>query len=96
MALSRPFVEYCVRGWDNLPRTLLMYYSNFISSPEGYFHTVVCNADEFKKTTVNHGLHYIWWDNPPKQHPHYVTMDDLEWLPATRHSLGSSTQMTQC
>ncbi|KAL6591046.1 hypothetical protein ACP70R_050099 [Stipagrostis hirtigluma subsp. patula] len=77
MALSRPFVEYCVRGWGNLPRTVLMYYSNSIS-PEGYFHTVVCNAGEFKNTTVNHDLHYISWDNPPKHHLHYLTMDDLD------------------
>ncbi|KAL6638502.1 hypothetical protein ACP70R_023997 [Stipagrostis hirtigluma subsp. patula] len=83
MALSRPFVEYCVWGWDNLPRTVLMYYSNFISSPEGYFHTVVCNAEEFKNTTVNHDLHYIAWDNPPKQHPHYLTMDDLDRMVAS-------------
>lgn len=83
MALSRPFVEYCIWGWDNLPRTVLMYYANFISSPEGYFHTVVCNAEEFKNTTVNHDLHYISWDNPPKQHPHYLTVDDLDRMVAS-------------
>jgi beta-glucuronosyltransferase len=83
MALSRPFVEYCVWGWDNLPRTVLMYYANFISSPEGYFHTVVCNAEEFKNTTVNHDLHYIAWDNPPKQHPHYLTVEDLDRMVAS-------------
>ncbi|RAL50870.1 hypothetical protein DM860_005226 [Cuscuta australis] len=76
MMLSRPFVEYCIWGWDNLPRIVLMYYANFLSSPEGYFHTVICNADEFKNTTVNHDLHFISWDNPPKQHPHYLTLDD--------------------
>ncbi|EOY13015.1 PREDICTED: beta-glucuronosyltransferase GlcAT14A isoform X2 [Theobroma cacao] len=32
--LSHSFVEFCVWGWDNLPRTLLMYYTNFVSSPE--------------------------------------------------------------
>uniref|UniRef100_M8BHC5 Putative Xylosyltransferase 1 n=1 Tax=Aegilops tauschii TaxID=37682 RepID=M8BHC5_AEGTA len=83
MALSRSLVEYSIWGWDNLPRTVLMYYSNFISSPEGYFHTVVCNAEEFKNTTVNHDLHYISWDNPPKQHPHYLTMDDLDRMIAS-------------
>lgn len=76
MMLSRPFVEYCLWGWDNLPRTILMYYANFISSPEGYFHTVICNVDEFMNTTVNHDLHFISWDNPPKQHPHFLTSDD--------------------
>ncbi|XP_072979265.1 beta-glucuronosyltransferase GlcAT14A-like [Typha angustifolia] len=67
--LSRSFAEYCILGWDNLPRTLLLYYSNFISSPEGYFQTVICNSNYYRNTTVNHDLHYIMWDNPPKQHP---------------------------
>ncbi|KAJ4960169.1 hypothetical protein NE237_020079 [Protea cynaroides] len=77
MALSRPFIDYCVWGWDNLPRTVLMYYANFISSPEGYFHTVICNAQEFRNTTVNTDLHFISWDNPPKQHPHLLTLNDM-------------------
>ncbi|KAJ0031916.1 hypothetical protein Pint_13028 [Pistacia integerrima] len=76
MMLSRPFLEYCLWGWDNLPRIVLMYYANFLSSPEGYFHTVMCNAEEFQNTTVNHDLHFISWDNPPKQHPHFLTTDD--------------------
>ncbi|XP_054800870.1 beta-glucuronosyltransferase GlcAT14A-like [Prosopis cineraria] len=77
MALSRSFIDYCIWGWDNLPRTTLMYYTNFISSPEGYFHTVICNAEEFKNTTVNSDLHFISWDNPPKQHPHYLKLQDM-------------------
>ncbi|OIW12433.1 hypothetical protein TanjilG_04182 [Lupinus angustifolius] len=78
MVLSRSFVDYTIWGWDNLPRTVLMYYSNFLSSPEGYFHTVICNAQEFSNTTVNSDLHFISWDNPPKQHPHYLTVDDMQ------------------
>lgn len=77
MVLSRPFIDYCIWGWDNLPRTVLMYYANFLSSPEGYFHTVVCNAKEFQNTTVNSDLHFISWDNPPKQHPHYLNVNDM-------------------
>ncbi|KAI8541598.1 hypothetical protein RHMOL_Rhmol08G0074100 [Rhododendron molle] len=77
MALSRPFIDYCIWGWDNLPRTVLMYYANFMSSPEGYFHTVICNAEEFRNTTVNSDLHFISWDNPPKQHPLYLTVDNM-------------------
>lgn len=65
-------------GWDNLPRVLLMYYTNFVSSPEGYFHTVLCNSPEFKNTTVNHDLRYIAWDNPPKQHPLALTLKDFQ------------------
>lgn len=78
MALSRSFIDYCIWGWDNLPRTVLMYYANFISSPEGYFHTVICNAQEFRNTTVNSDLHFISWDNPPKQHPHHLVLADFQ------------------
>lgn len=77
MVLSRSFIDFCIWGWDNLPRTVLMYYANFISSPEGYFHTVICNAKEFRNTTVNTDLHFITWDTPPKQHPHYLTLQDM-------------------
>ncbi|PKA63383.1 hypothetical protein AXF42_Ash005278 [Apostasia shenzhenica] len=80
MVLSREFVEYSVWGWDNLPRILLMYYSNFVSSPEGYFHTLICNSPEFAATAVNHDLHHIAWDYPPKQHPHILSVNDTAKL----------------
>ncbi|XP_071700744.1 beta-glucuronosyltransferase GlcAT14B-like [Rutidosis leptorrhynchoides] len=76
--LTRSFLEYCIWGWDNFPRTVLMYYTNFVSSPEGYFHTVICNTEEFTKTAISHDLHYIAWDYPPKQHPRYLTIKDFE------------------
>ncbi|XP_026392348.1 beta-glucuronosyltransferase GlcAT14A-like [Papaver somniferum] len=76
--LTRSFLEYCIWGWDNLPRTLLMYYTNFVSSPEGYFHTVICNTEEFKHTAISHDLHYIAWDTPPKQHPRVLTIKDFD------------------
>ncbi|XP_076925115.1 beta-glucuronosyltransferase GlcAT14A-like [Bidens hawaiensis] len=76
MILSRSFVEHCIWGWDNLPRKLLMYYTNFVSSPEHYFQTVICNTPEFVSTVVNHDMHYISWDTPPKQHPHTLTLND--------------------
>ncbi|XP_075476664.1 beta-glucuronosyltransferase GlcAT14A-like [Primulina tabacum] len=78
--LTRSFVEYCIWGWDNLPRTILMYYTNFISSPEGYFHTVICNTEEFRNTAVSHDLHYIAWDTPPKQHPRLLTIKDFSHM----------------
>ncbi|KAI8541536.1 hypothetical protein RHMOL_Rhmol08G0069100 [Rhododendron molle] len=83
MALSRPFIDFCIWGWDNLPRTVLMYYANFISSPEGYFHTVVCNAEEFRNTTVNSDLHFESWDNPPKQHPQYLIVKHMAKMVAS-------------
>lgn len=76
--LSRGFVEYVIWGWDNLPRLLLMYYTNFVSSPEGYFQTLVCNVPELAKNTLNHDLHYISWDYPPKQHPHILGINDTD------------------
>lgn len=75
MILTRSFIEYCIWGWDNLPRIMLMYYSNFVSSPEGYFHTIICNTKEFSNTTVNHDMHFLKWDTPPKQHPRLLTVD---------------------
>ncbi|KAJ9171005.1 hypothetical protein P3X46_019060 [Hevea brasiliensis] len=76
--LTRSFLEYSIMGWNNLPRTLLMYYTNFISSPEGYFHTLICNTEEFRNTAIGHDLHYIAWDTPPKQHPISLTMKDFD------------------
>ncbi|XP_052180897.1 beta-glucuronosyltransferase GlcAT14B-like [Diospyros lotus] len=50
--LSRGFTDYCVNGWDNLPRKLLMYFNNVLLPLELYFHTVLCNSPEFHNTTV--------------------------------------------
>ncbi|KAK8622378.1 hypothetical protein V6N13_117297 [Hibiscus sabdariffa] len=80
VALTRTFAEYCIWGWDNFPRTMLMYYTNFVSSPEGYFHTVICNTNEFRGTAIGHDLHYIAWDNPPKQHPLSLSMKDFNQM----------------
>ncbi|GMH29994.1 hypothetical protein Nepgr_031837 [Nepenthes gracilis] len=76
MILSRSFAEYTIVGWDNLPRTLLLYYTNFVSSPEGYFHTLICNSKDYNTTAVNHDLRFITWDSPPKQHPRYLGLKD--------------------
>uniref|UniRef100_A0A7N0VG06 Uncharacterized protein n=1 Tax=Kalanchoe fedtschenkoi TaxID=63787 RepID=A0A7N0VG06_KALFE len=78
--LSRSFLEYCIFGWDNLPRTLLMYFNNVMLSQEGYFHTVVCNAPEFKNTTINNDLRYTLWDNPPKMEPLYLSVSDFDQM----------------
>ena len=55
-----------------------MYYTNFLSSHEGYFHTVMCNHKDYQNTTVNHDLHYIKWDNPPKQDPIFLTSEHFD------------------
>ncbi|GER51988.1 Core-2/I-branching beta-1,6-N-acetylglucosaminyltransferase family protein, partial [Striga asiatica] len=83
--LPTAFKLYTV-GWDNLPRTLLLYYTNFVSSPEFYFQTIICNSDEFKGTTVvNSDLHYISWDNPPKQHPRTLGLRDYKRMVSSNH-----------
>ncbi|KAL6987589.1 hypothetical protein U1Q18_013334 [Sarracenia purpurea var. burkii] len=76
--LTRSFLEFSIWGWDNLPRTLFMYYTNVMSSPEGYFHTVICNHKDYQNTTVNHDLHYVRWDNPPKRHPVNLTLEHFK------------------
>ncbi|KAF2306863.1 hypothetical protein GH714_022153 [Hevea brasiliensis] len=77
--------EYCIVGWDNLPRTLLLYYANFLSSLEGYFQTLICNHEDYKNATANHDLHYITWDAPPKQHPRNLGFKDYRrMIPSSR------------
>lgn len=65
-----------------------MYYANFVSSPEGYFHTVICNTREFRNTTVNHDLHFIKWDTPPKQHPITLSFKDYANMTASGAAFG--------
>ncbi|XP_042019479.1 beta-glucuronosyltransferase GlcAT14A-like [Salvia splendens] len=78
VVLSRPFLEFCIFGWENLPRTLLMYFTNVVLSQEVYFHTVICNSPEFRNTTVNADLRYFIWDDPPKMEPHVLSTSDYE------------------
>ncbi|KAL0372694.1 UNVERIFIED_CONTAM: Beta-glucuronosyltransferase GlcAT14A [Sesamum calycinum] len=78
VVLSRSFLEFCVFGWDNLPRTLLMYFTNVVLPQEVYFHSVICNSPEFKNTTVNADLRYFVWDDPPKMEPHFLNTTDYD------------------
>ncbi|XP_072980729.1 beta-glucuronosyltransferase GlcAT14A-like [Typha angustifolia] len=78
MILSRRFTEYCVHGWDNLPRKLLMYFANVAYSMESYFQTVICNSPEFQNTTINNDLRYFIWDNPPGLDPLFLNQSHFE------------------
>ncbi|KAK1390046.1 beta-glucuronosyltransferase GlcAT14A [Heracleum sosnowskyi] len=80
VTLSRSFLEYCVLGWDNLPRTLLMFTTNVVLSEEVYFHSVICNSPEFQNTTVNSDLRYMVWDDPPKMEPVYLNISNYEHM----------------
>lgn len=77
--LNRRFIEYCVFGWENLPRTLLMYFTNVMLPLEGYFHSVACNSD-FRNFTVNNDLRYMVWDDPPQMEPHFLNVTHYDEL----------------
>ncbi|KAK9281458.1 hypothetical protein L1049_004361 [Liquidambar formosana] len=81
--LSRAFMDYCVKGWDNLPRKLLMYFSNVAFPLESYFHSVLCNSPEFQNTTVNNDLRYIIGDTSPNGEPHVLNMSHYDNVLAT-------------
>lgn len=80
--LSWSFLEFIILGWDNLPRTLLMYYTNFLTSIEGYFHTVICNSMDFQNTTINHDLRFTVWDDQPRQTPMNLTSEHFRLMAA--------------
>lgn len=68
-----------MKGWDNLPRKLLMFFSNVVYPLESYFHTVMCNSPEFQNTTVDNTLMYSLFDTDPSESQlldisHYDTM----------------------
>lgn len=65
--LSRNFIEFCVLGADNFPRTLLMYLSNTPSSLSNYFPTILCNSPQFNRTVINHNLLYVTFNDSSKE-----------------------------
>ncbi|KAK9126901.1 hypothetical protein Scep_015747 [Stephania cephalantha] len=75
--LSRKFVEFTILGLDNLPRTLLMYFSNTKSSHRGYFQTLACNTRKFSNSMINSNLRFVMWDNPPGPEPRNLKKSDF-------------------
>jgi hypothetical protein len=75
-------MEYCIKGWDNFPRKLLMYLSNVAYPLESYFHTVLCNSVEFKNTTVDNDLRYIIWGTTEGE-PQVLTMQNYDKMAAS-------------
>ncbi|KAL0919894.1 hypothetical protein M5K25_012019 [Dendrobium thyrsiflorum] len=69
MILSRSFMKHCIYSLDNLPRKLLMYFTNVAFAAESYFQTVICNSPDFQNTTVNTDLRYFVWETPPTLEP---------------------------
>ncbi|KAL2923138.1 Beta-glucuronosyltransferase GlcAT14A [Bienertia sinuspersici] len=76
--LNRKFVEFCVMGEDNFPRTLLMYLANSPSSLLSYVPTIVCNSPEFKENTVNHNLQYASYYSSLIENPMQLNSSHLE------------------
>ncbi|KDP45159.1 hypothetical protein JCGZ_15024 [Jatropha curcas] len=72
--------EFCILGWNNLPQTLLMYLKNVMLSEEGYVQSLICNAPEYKNTTVNSDLRCVVWDNRPKMEPHSLNVSDYDQM----------------
>ncbi|KAK1302798.1 hypothetical protein QJS10_CPB12g00320 [Acorus calamus] len=94
--LSRPLIEFCILGWDNLPRTLLLYFTNALIPEESYFHSVACNSQGFQNTTVNSDLRYMVWDNPPGWSPISSTCPTMmRWFRAVLPLQGSFTWTNQ-
>lgn len=85
--LSRGFVEFCILGTENLPRTLLMYLSNSLSSQSVYFPTVLCNSPRLNRTVVNHNLQYSAYET--KHEPRTLHSDDLDDLINSGSAFGS-------
>ncbi|XP_043712282.1 beta-glucuronosyltransferase GlcAT14A-like [Telopea speciosissima] len=76
--LSRAFMDYCIQGWDNLPRKLLMYFTNVAYPLESYFHTVLCNSPEFQNTSVNNDLRFIEWSNHSDMELNFLNLSHYE------------------
>ncbi|KAB1218215.1 Xylosyltransferase 1 [Morella rubra] len=76
--LSRNFIEFCILGTDNFPRTLLMYLSNTPSSFSNYFPTVLCNSHKYNRTVINHNLLYATFDKPSNEEPRLLSSNDYE------------------
>ncbi|KAH7521879.1 hypothetical protein FEM48_Zijuj07G0078800 [Ziziphus jujuba var. spinosa] len=76
--LSRNFVEFCILGTDNLPRILMMYFSNTPSSLSNYFPTILCNSRQFNRTIINHNLRYAEFASPSNEEPRPLGSKDFD------------------
>ncbi|OWM67935.1 hypothetical protein CDL15_Pgr010873 [Punica granatum] len=85
--LTRSFIEHCILGTDNLPRTLLMYLSNTPSSITNYFQSILCNSHQFKRTVINHNLQYAAFD--PKGLPRELSDSDFDAMIASGAAFAS-------
>ncbi|KAL1330411.1 hypothetical protein HN51_047635 [Arachis hypogaea] len=76
--LTRSFLEFCILGADNLPRLLLMYFSNTPWSLSNYFPSVLCNSRQFNRTVINQNLLYAMYDNRHISDPRPLNSSDFD------------------
>jgi beta-glucuronosyltransferase len=76
--LNRSFLEFCLLGWDNLPRTLLMYCQLPRILRSLLPHSVVQLKFYYQNTTINSDLRFMAWDNPPRAHPVNLTIEHFD------------------
>ncbi|KAF9612969.1 hypothetical protein IFM89_004672 [Coptis chinensis] len=81
---TRSFMEHCINGWDNLPRTLLMYFTNAVNPLEYYFHTILCNSPHFQNTSINSNLRYLTQDNHRNMEPQFLDLSQYKNMLGSR------------
>lgn len=84
VVLSKSFVEDSIRGTDNLPRKLLMYFTNVVYATEAYFQTLSCNSLDFMNKTINADLRFFVWDNPPGLDPLFISKSNYDKMISSR------------
>ncbi|XVF09442.1 hypothetical protein REPUB_Repub07fG0092900 [Reevesia pubescens] len=90
--LTRSFIEFCILGTDNLPRTLLMYFANTPYSFTNYFPTVLCNSDQFKSTVINHNLQYVAFNKSSTKKPPPMNSAEFDAMIQSGAAFGTQFQ----
>ncbi|KAG9453674.1 hypothetical protein H6P81_006578 [Aristolochia fimbriata] len=90
--LNRKLIDFSVLGYDNLPRTLLLYFANVQASHQGYFQTLACNSRQFRTAVINSNLRFEVWDNPPQLEPRNLKLSDFKRMVASGAAFAGSFQ----
>ncbi|EEF44299.1 transferase, transferring glycosyl groups, putative [Ricinus communis] len=78
--VSRNLIDHCILGTDNLPRILLMYFSNTPSSLTNYFPSIICNSRQFNRTVVNHNLQYVAFEKSSMQEQRMLNSSEFHTM----------------
>lgn len=74
--LSHNLIQFALLGWENFPRTLLLYFSNTRLSQKSYFQTLACNS-AFSRTVINSNLRYADCKFPCSESRHSIRPMDF-------------------